>query len=141
MCIHTYVHTHTHVCAHARIKGTRTGKIFAKCHCFFKSEKLVRTDKSKNLHNLESFHLILDGKQNFRFQAQSRVCTVCPKLDVFSKCSKYIFCCFITQHVKQPQQWSLYEVIEDILPFLLNTQRPLSKIWLPRYKQNSFGCF
>ena len=39
------------------------------------------------------------------------------------------------------QQWSLYDVIVDILPFVLNTKRPLSDIWLLRYKQNSFGCF
>ena len=42
---------------------------------------------------------------------------------------------------KELQQWSLYEVIEDILPFVLNTKRPLSDIWLVSYKQNSFGCF
>ena len=32
-------------------------------------------------------------------------------------------------------------MIEDILPFVLNTKRPLSDIWLLSYKQNSFGCF
>ena len=42
---------------------------------------------------------------------------------------------------KKPQQWSLYEVIKDILPFVLNTKRPLSDIWLLSYEQNSFGCF
>ena len=31
-------------------------------------------------------------------------------------------------------------VIEDILPVILNTKRPLIDIWLLRYKQNSFGC-
>ena len=36
---------------------------------------------------------------------------------------------------------ALYEVIEDIITFVLNTKRPLSDIWLLRYKQNSFGCF
>ena len=51
------------------------------------------------------------------------------------------FCRFITQLVKKLQQWSIYEVIEDILPFVLNTKRPLSDIWLLRYKQNSLGCF
>ena len=72
----------------------------------------------------------------------SRVCTERPKLGVFSNFSKYsVFCCFITQLVKKLQQWSLSEVIEDILPFVLNTKRPLSDIWLLRYKQNSFGCF
>ena len=34
-----------------------------------------------------------------------------------------------------------YEVIEDILPFDLNTERPLSDIWLLSYKHNNFGCF
>ena len=29
----------------------------------------------------------------------------------------------------------------DILPFVSNTKRPLSNIWLLKYKQNSFGCF
>ena len=51
------------------------------------------------------------------------------------------FCCFITQLVKMLQQWSLHDLIEDILPFVLNTKRPLSDIWLLRYKQYSFGCF
>ena len=58
---------------------------------------------------------------------------------IFPKYS--VFCCFITQLVKKLQQWSLSEVIKDILPFVLNTKRPLSDIWLLRYKQNSFGCF
>ena len=72
----------------------------------------------------------------------SRVRTVRPKLGVFSKMFKIqLFCCFITQLVNKLQQWSLYEVIEDILPIVLNTKRPLSDIWLLRYKQNSFGCF
>ena len=48
---------------------------------------------------------------------------------------------FITQLVKKLQQWSLYEVIEDTLPFVLNTKRPLGNIWLLSYKQNSFVCF
>merc|ERR1712081_129278 len=63
-------------------------------------------------------------------------------MGVFSKMFKIqFFCCFITQLVKKLQQWSLFEMIEDILPFVLNTKRPLSDIWLLRYKQNSFGCF
>ena len=71
-----------------------------------------------------------------------RVHTIRPKLGVFSNFSKYsFFYCFITQLVKKLQQWSLYEVIEDILPFVLNTKRPLSDIWLLSYEQNSFGCF
>ena len=68
--------------------------------------------------------------------------TVRPKLGVFFKIFKIqLFCCFITQLVKKLQQWPLYEVKEDILPFVLNTKRLLSDIWLLRYKQNSFGCF
>ena len=51
------------------------------------------------------------------------------------------FCCFVTQLIKKLQQWSLCEVIEDILSFVMNTKRPLSDIWLLRYKQNTFGCF
>ena len=69
-------------------------------------------------------------------------------ISIFSKNTqhcKYLkiqhFYCFITQLVNKLQQWSLYEVIEDILPFVLNTKRPLSDIWLVSYKQNSFGCF
>ena len=70
------------------------------------------------------------------------MCTIHPKLGVFSKCSKYSFLvAFISQLVKKLQQWSLYEVIEVILPFVLHTKRPLSDIWLLSYKQNSFGFF
>ena len=36
------------------------------------------------------------------------------------------------------EQWN---GAKDILPFVLNTKRPLSNIRLLRYKQNSFGCF
>ena len=72
----------------------------------------------------------------------SRVCTVHPKLGVFSRLLKFnILVALITQLVKKLQQWSLYEVIEDIMPFVLNTKRPLSDIWLLSYEQNSFGCF
>ena len=47
----------------------------------------------------------------------SRVRTIRLNLGVFSKMFKIqLFCCFITQLVKKLQQWSLYEVIEDILP-------------------------
>ena len=67
--------------------------------------------------------------------------TVRPKLGVFSKLMKFnVVFCFITQLVKMLQQWSLYEVIEDILPFVLNTKHPLSNVWLLSYEQNSFGC-
>ena len=65
-----------------------------------------------------------------------------PKVGCFFKIVKiHHICCFITQLTKRLHQWSLYEVIEDILPFVLNTKRPLSDIWLVSYKQNSFGCF
>ena len=65
-----------------------------------------------------------------------------PEVGCFFKIVKIqLFDCFIAQLVKKLQQWALYEVIEDILPFVLNTKRLLSVIWLLRYKQNSFGCF
>ena len=68
------------------------------------------------------------------------VCTIRPKLGVFLKMFKIqLFCRFSTQLVKKLQQWSLCEMIEDVLPFVLNTKRPLSDIWLLKYKQNSFG--
>ena len=70
------------------------------------------------------------------------MCTAHPKLGVFSYFPKYSFIvAFISQLVKKLQQWSLYEVIEDILPFVLNPKMPLSDIWLLRNKQNNFGCF
>ena len=49
--------------------------------------------------------------------------------------------CFFIQLVKRLRQRSLYKGIENILPFVLKTKRPLSDIWLLNYKQNSFGCF
>ena len=69
-------------------------------------------------------------------------CARCTQSWVFFKTFKIqFFCCFITRRVWMLQQWSLYEVIEDILPFVLNTKRPLSDIWLLIYRQNTFGCF
>ena len=54
-----------------------------------------------------------------------------PEIGCFLKIYKIQhFCCFITQLVKKRHQWSLYEVIKDILPFVLNTKQPLSDIWL-----------
>ena len=65
-----------------------------------------------------------------------------PKVGCFLKNVKIqLFGWFITRLVKMLQQWPLYEVIEVILPFVLNTKRPLSDIWLLSYKQNSFRCF
>ena len=78
--------------------------------------------KSRNL-----FHGCIQKKQNSVF------------FPYFPKYS--ILVAGISQLVKKLQQWSLYEVIEDILPFVLNTKRPLSDIWLLRYKQNKFGRF
>ena len=70
------------------------------------------------------------------------VCTKHPKLGVFCYILKYsILVAGISQLGNKLQQCSLYEVIEDIMPFVLNTKRPLSDIWLLRYKQNTFGCF
>ena len=84
----------------------------------------------------------LQKKYSFHFYAPSRVRTAHPKLGVFFKIVKIqLFDCFIAQLVKKLQQWSLYEVIEDILPFVLNTKRPLSDVLLLRYKQYNFRCF
>ena len=70
------------------------------------------------------------------------VCTARPKLGVFYYYPKYSFIvAFTYQRTQKPQQWSLIEVIEDILPFVFNTKRTLSNIWLLSYKQNNFGCF
>ena len=71
-----------------------------------------------------------------------RVHTVRPKLGVFSQIHEIQhFCCCLTWLVEKLQQWSLYEVIEDILPLVLNIKRPLNDIWLLSYEQNSLGCF
>ena len=65
-----------------------------------------------------------------------------PQIGCFLLFPKHsILVAAISQLVKKLQQWSSDEVIEDILPFVLNTKRPLSDIWLLRYKQNNFGCF
>ena len=65
-----------------------------------------------------------------------------PKVGCFFNIIKIqLFGCFITRLVKKLQQCSLYEVIEDILPFVFNTKWPLRDIWLLSYKQNDFGCF
>ena len=73
------------------------------------------------------------------FSIQGVYCT--PKVGVFSKTfKKHNFCCFIAQLIKKLQHWSIYEVIEDMLPFVLNTKQLLSNIWLLRNKQNNFGC-
>ena len=47
---------------HIWVTGTRMGKKLTKCQFFFQSEMLVRTDKRKKLHDLESFYLIFAGK-------------------------------------------------------------------------------
>ena len=39
------------------------------------------------------------------------------------------------------RKYSTSMVIKDILLFVLNTKKPLSDIWLLRYKQNKFWCF
>ena len=91
-------------------------------------------------------HLIRQSRSFFKQKMGCRtlkwVCTMHPKLGVFSRLLIFnILVALITQLIKKLQQWSLYEVMEDILPIVLNTKRPLSDIWLLRYKQNSFGCF
>ena len=48
----------------------------------------------------------------------SRVCNVCPKLGVFLQTYEIqLFCCFITQLIKNLHQWSLYEVLEYAIRF------------------------
>ena len=62
---------------------------------YFLSEKLVRTEKSNNLHNLESFYLILAGKSvPNKFSGFRRNLGCAPYAQswvFFSKCSKYSF--------------------------------------------------
>ena len=91
-------------------------------------------------------HLIRQSRSFFKQKMGCRtlkwVCTVHPKLGVFSRLLIFnILVALITQLIKKLQQWSLYEVIKDILVFGLNTKRPLSDIWLLSYKPNSFECF
>ena len=127
------------------VTGTRTGKKLTKCHIFFKSKKLLRIGKRKNWRNLKSFYLILAGKfvpnkiSGFRHNLECAP-NAQSWLFFFKMFKIQLFCSFITQLVKKLQQCSLCEMIEDILPFILNTKRPLSDIWLLSYKQNSFGC-
>ena len=44
---------------HIWVIRTRTGKKLNKCHFFFKSQRLLRTEKSKNSYTFKSFYLIL----------------------------------------------------------------------------------
>ena len=41
---------------------TRTGKKLDKCHFFFKSQRLLRTEKSKNSYTFKSYYLILASR-------------------------------------------------------------------------------
>ena len=62
-----------------------------------------------------------------------------PKVFFFFKIFKIKnFCFFITQLMKKLQLWSLFGEINDILPFVLNTNPPLWDIWLLRYLVNNF---
>ena len=90
------------------------------------------------------FHSYNVHFRKFRFQLLGVILGAyhTPKIGCFFKSFKIqLFSCFITQLIKKLQQWALYEVIEDILPLVLNTKRPLSDIWLLSYEQNNFGCF
>ena len=94
---------------------------------------------SKSLFYSYNVHL-----RKFKFQLLGIIQGVhrTPKVGCVFKMFKIkLFCCFNTQLVNKLHQWSLYEVIEVILPFVLNTKRPPNDIWLLCYKQNSFGCF
>ena len=66
--------------------------------------------------------------------------TIRPKLGVFSKFMKFNkIGCFITQLVKKLQQWSLCEMIEDVLSFVLNTKRPQNIVFFSENTQNCFA--
>ena len=75
--------------------------------------------------------------------------TIRPKLGVFSEMFEIqLFCCFITHLVKKLQQLSLYEVIEDILLFVLDSKQPLSDNWvfiekfeILNFSKNTQNCF
>ena len=71
-----------------------------------------------------SIDIFVDASKisSYSFYALSKLCTIRPKLGVF--CKFNMFGCCITQLIKKPKQWSLYEVIKNILPFVLNTKRP-----------------
>ena len=68
-----------------------------------------------------------------------RPCTIGQKISIFQNFQNTAFLFLYYSACKNLQQWSVYEVIEDILPFILNTKQPLRDIWLLRYKHKSFG--
>ena len=47
---------------HIWVIRTRTGKKLDKCHFFFKSQRLLRTEKSKNSYTFKSYYLILASR-------------------------------------------------------------------------------
>ena len=47
---------------HIWVIRTRTGKKLDKCHIFFKSQRLLRTEKSKNSYTFKSYYLILASR-------------------------------------------------------------------------------
>ena len=68
-------------------------------------------------------------------------CTTLPRLGVFSTFPKYtIFVTFMSQFTQRVQQWSFYEMMDNILPYVLNKKRPLADSWLWRYWQKRFEC-
>ena len=69
------------------------------------------------------------------------VCNKRPNLGVFSyypKCN--ILIAVVSWLVDKLQLCSLCKMIEDILPFVFNTESPLTDVQLLRYEQNSSGC-
>ena len=60
---------------------------------------------------------------------------------IFQNFQNTVFLLLYYSARKKLQQSSLYEVIENILPFVLNTKRPLRDNWLLSYKPKSFGHF
>ena len=110
---------------------------------FFKSPRLLRTEKIKNSYTFKSYYLILASGVLKIWVSGIRHNLGCTRYAqswvFFQKFQNTAFCCFITRLVKKLQHWSLYEVIEDILLFILNTKLPLSNIWLLSYEQNNLS--
>ena len=129
-------------------KGERGFKNIFLFMLFYRVHHAIIQNLDQKLQKTENFYLatILDvkdqGVRKFKFQHLGVIQGAhrTPKIGwFFSKFMKLnIFVFLITQLVKKLQQWSLYEVIGHILPFVLNTKQALSNIWLLSYDQNSY---
>ena len=100
--------------------GIRTGKKVPKCHFFLKVRSWYGRIKAKIDIILNPSILSQLGKlSQTKFQVLGAIQGAhhTPKVGCFFKIFKIqFFCRFITKLVKILQQWSLYDVIEDILP-------------------------